>query len=303
MGVYKRLRAKLDKAGLKPSVRRGQNFLLDMNLLNFIVETAAAGPNDLVLEVGPGTGFLTRRLALTGCLVLGVELDHGLLPLAKDETKDLPNVFIMQGDILAGKNRINPDVLSKVQELHDEKSRLMREENNTTVPSLKCVSNLPYSAGTPFVMNLLSSELPWERGVFLLQREVGERMTAGPGGKDYGALAIMCGLAAKAKAERIVGPQVFWPRPKVDSVVVKMDFLPVNERSALPWRELRQVTSAVFGSRRKILKNALKGIYGDEIDVGEMLQKLGLDPGGRGEEIGPEGFLAMAGELKKVGKK
>lgn len=293
MGVYRKLKARLDRAGVRPSSRRGQNFLLDSNQLVFIAETAGLGPEDVVLEVGPGSGLLTRRLALAGSLVLAVELDHGLLPVAKEEVEGLPNVFFMQGDILAGKNNVNPDVLARLREMLVLQEGVLAASGKDARPRLKCVSNLPYSAGTPFVMNLLASDLPWEIGVFLLQREVCERMVAEPGGKEYGTLAIAAGLAARARIERIVGPRSFWPRPNVESAVVRMEFLPAGERMGIPWGKLRQVTNAVFGARRKVLKNALKGLFPD-VGIGEMLQEMGIDPGARGECLTPREFLALA---------
>ena len=215
MGIYKKLRARLNRAGIRPSTRRGQNFLLDSNMLYFIAQTGGLGPGDVVLEVGPGSGFLTRRLPLSGALVLGVELDHGLLPVAQEETAGLPNVFYMQGDILAGKNHINPAVVERLRELLALKAKGLAATPEGSEPVLKSVSNLPYSAGTPFVMNALSSPLPWAVGVFLLQQEVAERIVAPPGGKNYGALSIAAGLGATTPTARCVGPRPFWPRPNV----------------------------------------------------------------------------------------
>lgn len=294
MGVYRKLRARLDRAGIRPSTRRGQNFLLDSNQLGFIADMGLLEPRDVVLEVGPGSGFLTRRLALSGCLVLGVELDHGLLPIAREETEGLPNVFYLQGDILAGKNRINPEVVARLEELVDLKNRALAEAGEGEAV-LKCVSNLPYSAGTPFVMNALSSPLPWSLGVFLLQLEVGERLVAPPGGKNYGALSISAALAAATSIERVVPPRAFWPKPNVESAIVRMEFKPTPERTALPWVGIRAVTNAVFGSRRKILKNALKGLFPD--GAGSVLEELRIDPESRGECMRPEEFLAIAERL------
>ena len=294
MSIYEKLRARLDRAGIRPSTRRGQNFLLDTNQLRFIAETGELTPNDVVLEVGPGTGFLTRQLARNGSLVLAVELDYGLLPLAEEETAGFPNVFYLQGDILAGKNRINPDAITRLKELLALKAKTPSPDGGE--PGLKCVSNLPYSAGTPLVMNLLSSPLPWRLGVFLLQREVAERLIAPPGGKDYGALSIAASLASETTIERLVTPRAFWPRPKVESAVVRMAFRPTAERLALPWIGIRAVTNAVFGSRRKILKNALKGLFPDG-DAGEMLSRLEIDPESRGECLEPKTFLAIAREI------
>lgn len=299
MGIQQKLQKRLERAGLRPSTRRGQNFLLDGNQLRFIAETACLTPGDMVLEVGPGTGFLTRRLALFGCVVLAVELDRGLLPLAMEETDGLPNVFYIQGDILAGKNRINPDVLARLAELTTWREKALAEEGKTP-PILKSVSNLPYSAGTPFVMNMLASPLPWELGVFLLQKEVAERIVAPPGGKDYGSLSISAGLAAETSIERIVGPNAFWPRPKVESAVIKMTLKPLEQRMAVPWRELRQVMNAVFGSRRKILKNAVKGLFPDA-DPAEKLEEAGIAPDSRGETLSPDQFLRLATLLPRAG--
>lgn len=298
MGIYHKLRARLNRAGIRPSTRRGQNFLLDGNQLRFIAETGRLGPRDVVLEVGPGSGFLTRRLALSGALVLGVELDHGLLPVAREETDGLPNVFYLQGDILGGKNRINPEVTAKLEELLALKAKGLTEAGEEGGPVLKSVSNLPYSAGTPFVMNALASPLPWALGVFLLQLEVAERIVAPPGGKNFGALSIAAGLASRSSIEREVGPKSFWPRPNVDSAVLVMEFKPVAERMEIPWVELRAVTNAVFGSRRKILKNALKGLFPDR-DIGAMLGEMAIDPECRGETLAPEIFLALAHKITK----
>ncbi len=305
MGMYKKLRARLDRAGIRPSTRRGQNFLLDPNQLRFIAETGGLSPQDVVLEVGPGSGFLTRRLALSGAIILGVELDHGLLPVAKEETEGLPNVFYLEGDILAGKNRLNPAVTEKLEELLALKAKALADADGADAasPVLKSVSNLPYSAGTPFVMNALASPLPWALGVFLLQQEVAERIVAPPGGKNYGSLSIAASLAASTTIERAVAPACFWPRPNVDSAVVKMIFKSASERAALPWTRLRAVTNAVFGSRRKILKNALKGLFRDREEhagVGEMLIGMGLDPESRGERLSPEDFLALARALPET---
>lgn len=298
MGIYKKLRARLDRAGIRPSTRRGQNFLLDSNQLYFIAETGGLGPRDVVLEVGPGSGFLTRRLALSGALVLGVELDHGLLPVAQEETAGLPNVFYLRGDILSGKNNINPAVVERLRELLELKAKGLADAGEGGEPVLKSVSNLPYSAGTPFVMNALSSPLPWAVGVFLLQQEVAERIVASPGGKNYGSLSIAAGLGASTTIERSVSPRCFWPRPNVESAVIKMVFKPAAERTALPWPRLRAVTNAVFGSRRKILKNALKGLFPDT-DIGTMLGGLNIDPENRGERLTPEEFLAIALKIKE----
>lgn len=286
-----KLRAKFEAIGAKPLTARGQNFLLDKNQVNYIAGVGELSPEDLVLEVGPGTGFLTAAMAPSGCAILGVELDKKLIELAREETRDFPNVVLMQADILAAKTVINPAVLEKLLELRALRGGALR---------LKCVSNLPYSAGTPFVANLFSSELPWARGVFLLQLEVAKRLAARPGDADYGSLSIAAAFGGRVKIERKVPPQVFWPRPRVESAVVRVDFLPAEERLRVPWRGLRRAVSQVFSSRRKSLRNSLKGVFSkDEIDP--LLERLGLSPEARGEGLSPEQFRALGEELERRG--
>ena len=290
MGTLQKLRSRLDKAGLRPSAARGQNFLLDQNQLRFIAAAAELGPADVVLEVGPGSGLLTRLAARSGALVLAVEVDRGLLALAMEETAGLPNALYMHGDILAAKHRLNPAVTARLAELLELKRRQSTGGAGEAV--LKSVSNLPYAVGTPFIMNLFSSPLPWRSGVFLLQKEVAERLTAAPGSKNYGALSIGAALAATPSIERVVGPRAFWPCPNVDSAVVRIGFNSAEERLGLPWRGIRRIAMAVFGSRRKILKNALKGAFAPP-GPAEIMAAAGIPGDARGETLTPEQFKLL----------
>lgn len=277
------LRARLAAAGLRPSRRLGQNFLRDGNLARFIVRAGGVEPGDAVLEVGPGMGQLTLLLAQAGARVLAVEVDRGLAALARGHLAAFPDVTVQEGDILSGKRGLDPKAM-------DALARMARTRPGA---ALRCVSNLPYSAGTPFVMNLLSSPLPWTRGVFLLQWEVARRMAAAPGGPDYGSLSIGCALAGRVSILRKVPPSVFWPPPKVDSAVVQLDFLPMEDRLRLPWRGLARVTGAIFGARRKNLRNALKGVFAGGSPL-PALEEAGLPPDGRGEGLAPGRFAALA---------
>ncbi len=278
-----KLMALFERHGMSPRVRWGQNFLLDKNQVNFIARTGEVSEQDIILEVGPGTGFLSKELAKAGATILAVELDHGMAGLVADEMKDFPNFFLMEADILARKAEINPDVLERLREMYK-----LRGGN------LKCISNLPYSAGTPFSANIFESDLPWHSGVYLLQLEVTERMIAKPGSKHYGSLSIKTAIGAKkAKIERKVPPQVFWPRPKVDSGVIRIEFKSVEERMSIPWVNLRRVCVAIFNSRRKSIRNALKGLIAKD-DVLQFLADAGIDPEIRGQKLPPEQFLKCA---------
>ncbi|MBN2712241.1 MAG: ribosomal RNA small subunit methyltransferase A [Planctomycetes bacterium] len=287
------LKDMFERHGIRPSIRRGQNFLLDKNQVSYIARVGDLGLDDIVLEVGPGTGFLSKEIIQYGCRLFCVELDNKLADLVKEEMAEHSNFELMKADILAGKNNVNPAVLERVREL------VLEHGGN---PRLKTVSNLPYSAGTPFVMNLFHSDLPWVKAVFLIQLEVGERMTAKPGSPDYGTLSIACTLGGNTTIERKVPPQVFWPRPKVASAVVSIEFNSLEERMKIPWRALRRITSAIFSSRRKLLRNSLKGVFpGDSLD--EAIEGVGLDPQGRGELLLPEEFLRLAEKLAEMEEK
>jgi len=287
------LRARLEAAGLRPNIRLGQNFLMDANLARCIVRESGLAPGDVALEVGPGTGFLTRRLAETGARILAVELDRGLAAFAVSEMAAYPNVTVLQADILDGRGSVNPEVPPLLESMLAE----ARRGAAARPPALLCVSNLPYSAGTPFVMELLSSPLPWSRGVFLLQREVARRMAAAPDQTEYGALSIGCALAGPTEAVRRISPGVFWPRPRVDSALAIARYRPAAERTALPWAALRKVTRAVFGARRKKLRNALHASFPD-IPAESWLARTGLDPETRGETLTPGQFLSLARTLE-----
>lgn len=281
-----KLRNTFEKRGIRPLTKRGQNFLLDKNQVNYIARLGDLRPEDVVLEVGPGTGFLTGAILEAGARLLAVELDKKLAAMTRDEHGNHPGFEMIEADILAGKNEINPTVLERLREK-------LAEPAASAAPVLKTVSNLPYSAGTPFVANLFSSELPWERAIFLIQYEVAERMIATPGRKEYGALSIVSALGGKVKLERKVPPQVFWPRPRVESAVVSIRFNSVEERLAIPWKSIRRLTVSIFSSRRKRLRNSLKGTV-DKQHLDSVLASCGLEPESRGETLLPAQFMQLA---------
>lgn len=283
-----KLMALFEKHGLRPRTTFGQNFLLDKNQVSFIARTGEAQPGDIILEVGPGTGFLTRELAESGATILAVELDHGMAKVVRSEMENYPNFFLLEADILAGKSEINPEVIARLEKMLQ-----------TRPGTLKCISNLPYSAGTPFAANVFESPLPWHSGVYMLQLEVAQRLEAKPGTTHYGALSIKAALGGKVKIERKVPPQVFWPRPRVASAVVRIEFNSVEERMRVPWKQLRQICVSVSNSRRKRLCNALKGLIPKD-QVVPFLEKCEADPETRGQKLEPATYLRMANELKRM---
>src|SRR5947209_14982301 len=202
----------LDARGLRPKNKLGQNFLIDLNLLDLIVRTAELDRRDLVLEVGTGTGGLTTRLAEPAGAVLSVELDLAIHELARELVGPRPNVRLMRADALRTKNDLNPDVLAALAE--------MKQAHHCE--RVKLVANLPYAVATPVVSNLLLSDVGIERMVVTVQWEIAERLMARPGTADYGALAVLVQSLADVELIRKLAPAVFWPRPQVESAVVRV---------------------------------------------------------------------------------
>src|SRR5262245_40915009 len=201
----------LAERGMRPKGKLGQNFLIDLNLIDLIVRTAELSRADAVLEVGSGTGGLTARLADEAGAVVSVEVDPAFHGLAAELLADKPNVELVHGDALKHKNELNPEVLAA----WDRRAAA----HGCTVRKL--VANLPYVVATPVIANLLLDRPP-ERMVVTVQWEIAERLTAGPGLKDYGALAVLAQSLADVEIVRRLGPSVFWPRPQVDSAIVRI---------------------------------------------------------------------------------
>lgn len=273
------------EAGVRPRTELGQNFLIDMNLQQVLLDAAALGPEDVVLEIGTGTGGLTALMAQQAAAVVTVELDRQLFQLAGEELFDLPNVVMLQADALKNKNRMNPAVLEAV----------FGQLDASPGRRLKLVANLPYNVATPILTNLLALDRPPASMTCTIQKEVAERLIASPGTKDYSALAIWVQIQCRAEILRILPPSVFWPRPKISSAFVQI--VPDEQRrQAIPDRDFfHTFVRAMFFHRRKLLRSELLSAF-KELDkpaVDRLLEEQGLAPTARAEEIAPEGMLRL----------
>jgi 16S rRNA (adenine1518-N6/adenine1519-N6)-dimethyltransferase len=285
------LRALFAQRGVAPQHRYGQNFLVDLNIHDLIVKTAGVGPDDVVLEVGPGAGAMTALMAATGAAVVAVDIDPAMAALAREATAGLPNVRVLQADALAGKNAMNPDVLDHVR------------AGLAVSPSkrFKLVANLPYNVATPVVTNLLvHPELCPAKMVVTIQLELAERMRAAPGTPAYGALSVMVQALADFELVRVLPPSVFWPRPKVESAVVAVTPDPTKRAAVddLPW--FHRVVRQVFLHRRKNLRVVLHSLWRDEWtkpEVDALLGSIGLTGLVRAEAMNVEEFLALSRQL------
>jgi 16S rRNA (adenine1518-N6/adenine1519-N6)-dimethyltransferase len=281
------LRGLFDAHGLEAKSKLGQNFLVDLNLLDLIVRTAELGPEDAVLEVGTGTGSLTAQLARHAGAVCTVEIDTGLAPVARQVVGERENVRYVFGDALAGKNELNPEMLAAWDEAFAARGCTRR----------KLVANLPYVIATPLVTNLLITRDDIERMVVMVQWEIAERLRAAVGTKDYNALSVLVQSVADVEVVRKVLPGNFHPRPKVDSAIVKIT--PSAEKRAkvgdVP--RFRAFLRDLYTQRRKNLRQALSGGPGgkrDKAGVDAKLAELGIDGTVRAEALDVAEHLRLA---------
>jgi 16S rRNA (adenine1518-N6/adenine1519-N6)-dimethyltransferase len=233
--------------GLRANRLLGQNFLVDHNLLQYIVACGDVGPEDLVLEVGAGTGMLTWHLAEAGAEVLGVEIDENLFDILADYVGDRPNVHLLRSDIHGAARQIHPEVLAKIEE---------KAEGRT----FKVISNLPYCISSELIVSLIQLPLPVERLVLTVQKEFADRLLARPGSRDYSELTVRLQARADVARVRDLAPEAFWPVPKIGSTIVRIR--PNAERwdRVTAPRLFEQVARALFAHRRKTVAGALKSI-------------------------------------------
>ena len=277
---------------LRADKNLGQNFLVEESVVNRIAKAAELTPEDTVLEIGPGIGTLTQALAMTGASVVSVELDKRLIPVLQETVGAYENVRVVQGDIL----KIN--ILDVVQEAKANRKNADSKGDalNAKEPApFKVCANLPYYITTPIIMNLLEQKLPIERLVVMVQKEVAERMTASPGGRDYGAISVAMQYYTEPKIAFIVKAGSFLPAPKVDSAV-----LVCKKRSTPPVdvpdeKIFFKVVAAAFSVRRKMLTNSLKNMGGQTTEqVKAWLDRAGIDGTRRAETLSLEEFASLA---------
>jgi 16S rRNA (adenine1518-N6/adenine1519-N6)-dimethyltransferase len=273
--------------GLEAKSKLGQNFLIDLNLLDLIVRTAELDKSDAVLEVGTGTGSLTAKLADRAGAVVTVEIDKTLQPVAKEVVGARSNVTFVFGDALAKKSELNPDMLAAWDGAAKEKSCTRK----------KLVANLPYVIATPLVSNLLIARPDVERMVVMVQWEIAERMRAVPNTKDYNALSVLVQSVADVEVVRKVLPANFHPRPKVDSAIVLIKPSAEKRAKVGDVAKFRVFLRDLYVHRRKNLRQALIGWPAgrkEKAAVDAKLAELGIDGTVRSEALDLEQHLRLA---------
>lgn len=263
--------------GIHPSKQRGQNFVIDPNTVRTIVERAAVHEGDAVLEVGPGLGSLTLGLLEAGADVAAIELDRGLAQL-------LPQTLRARGIDDDRFRLVHADALA-VTEL----PRLPRTGAPTTL-----VANLPYNVATPILLTHLERFPQLTRALVMVQSEVVDRLTAGPGSRVYGAPSVKAAWYGSAEHAGRISRQIFWPVPNVDSALVSL------ERRTEPLGDEEErlqvftLVDAAFAQRRKTLRAALSGLAGSGARAEELLRAAGIDPSRRGETLDVHEYVAIA---------
>ena len=288
------LSRRLAAAGLRPISRYGQNFLIDLNLVDLIASSAQLRNTDVVLEVGTGVGSLTAQLSDRAGAVLTVEIDANLHQLASEELAGRQNVRMIHGDALRNKNALRDDLMDQIR---DAKQRLGEDSR------FLLVANLPYSIATPLIGNLLhESPLP-DAMVVTIQKELADRMIAAPGTKDYGALSVWVQSLCRVQIVRLLPPTVFWPRPKVDSAIVRLDTVPQWRENIPDLAYFHQTVRALFFHRRKFLRSvvisAMKGRL-EKPEVDAVLDQLGHDRTSRAEELSVSQLQQLTEALRQA---
>jgi 16S rRNA (adenine1518-N6/adenine1519-N6)-dimethyltransferase len=290
------LTRRFKEVGIEPNSRHGQNFLIDLNLLGLLADSAAITRDDVILEVGTGTGSLTAQLAARAAAVVTVEVDRRMYQLAGEELIEYPNVTMMLQDALANKNTLSPAVLAEVR----------REMAAAPNRRFKLVANLPYNIATPVLSNLLSADPMPETMTATIQKEVADRLMASPATKDYGALSIWVQSQCRVELIRTLPPQVFWPKPKVTSAIVQITLDPTRRAQVPDLVYFHQFVRSMFLHRRKLLRGVLVSSYKEQLGkagVDALLDQLGLAPTARAEELDIAAMLALCEAVRAATSK
>ncbi len=283
-----------ERRGIAPNKRFGQNFLIDQNILVCIPDIANLKEDDVILEIGTGTGGLTRLLAAGSRHVFTIEVDKKLFGLSSDILKLYKNITLINADILKTKHELNPDVLSLID-------NWIREHNQTQI---KVVSNLPYNISTPVIISLLESDLPINFMVLMLQKEITERMTAIPGTREYGILSVITQLFSEVEVVKTLSPHVFWPRPAVHSALVKVVIHKEKYADRITdYSFFGKIVYAIFTSRRKTLINSLEKLNLPKISrehLKRIMKDMHLDERIRGENLDVDQLIHLSEAIGKL---
>jgi len=292
MQTKRKIKQLLSAAGVSPNRRLGQHFLVDLNLMRLLVDAAAPGPDDVVLEVGCGTGSLTEALAPLAGGVVAVEIDRTLAPIAAAQVAGRPHVRVIEADVLSNKGTLNPAVLDAVADARRGKDG-----------RLLLVANLPYDVACPVMIHLAKGPPAADAMFVTVQKEVAERMAATPGGKHYGTLSILLTAFGRVEVLRTLPAAVFWPPPQVDSAFVRFVRDEAKCRTIGDIDLFSNVVGCFMGHRRKMLRACAKSApagLGDPQVWMQAFEQCVIDPTKRPAELSPEQYVNLAGTFGRL---
>lgn len=266
------------KYGFRFTKSLGQNFLIDETVLYDIIKGAEVNKEDFIIEIGPGVGTLTKELLKRAKKVYAIELDDALIPILNKELEQFDNFNIIHKDAL------------KV-----DFNEIIGEEK-----SVKVVANLPYYVTTPIIAKLLNGNYNFKSITIMIQKEVGERIAAKPSTKEYGALSILVQYYCDIKTIRKVSPSSFFPQPKVESIVIKLDKLPQKRVCVKDEKLFFKIVREAFNMRRKTLWNAMKSLKLDNKILEKAFEHSGIDSKRRGETLNLQEFANLSNSIYEL---
>ncbi len=272
-----------EKHGFRHSKSLGQNFLSDIHIIEDIVDGSDIEPEDLVIEIGPGMGVLTAAAAERAGKVIAVEIDKKLIPILKETLAEYDNVEVINADIMK-----------------TDLTEIVEANRPADGGKVRVIGNLPYYITTPIIMKLLEESVPADSITIMMQKEVADRIKAGPGGKDYGALTVAVGFYCTITHVADAPKEVFVPRPKVDSTVIRLDLRKECPVDLINQKIFFETVKGGFGQRRKTLLNSLTGVRGlPKPEIADALDAAGIDPKRRAETLSLDEFAAVANEIAR----
>ncbi|MFA5291541.1 MAG: 16S rRNA (adenine(1518)-N(6)/adenine(1519)-N(6))-dimethyltransferase RsmA [Phycisphaerae bacterium] len=276
----------LTEAGVEPNKRLGQHFLIDLNLMELLLTNAAITENDIVLEVGTGTGSLTGELAKRAGKLIAVECDEVLAEVTKQHLRNAKNFEIIIADVLENKNTINHEVIQKLQNAQEE-----------IFGRVLLVANLPYNVASSVMLNLLDGPVTADSMIVTVQKEVAMRMAAAPGSEDYGILSIFLAAMGHCKVLRKLSPKVFWPMPQVDSAMVRFDRDQKKIDEIHNIELFKQAVNLFMGHRRKMMRACVKYAEGKLAGIHnweDIFTRAFVEPHHRPEELSGIDYISIA---------
>ncbi len=272
-----------EKHGFRHSKSLGQNFLSDIHIIEDIIDGSDIESEDLVIEIGPGMGVLTAAAAERAGKVVAVEIDKKLIPILKETLADHDNVEVINADIMK-----------------TDLTAIVEANRPSGEGKVRVIGNLPYYITTPIIMKLLEESVPADSITIMMQKEVADRIKAAPGGKDYGALTVAVGFYCTIEHVADAPKEVFVPRPKVDSTVIRLDLRKECPVDLIDQKIFFETVKGGFGQRRKTLLNSLTGVRGlPKPEIADALDAAGIDQKRRAETLSLDEFASVANEIAK----